>query len=86
MDNKETENKVKINGCKSAFRELYEEEPNTVRLSALGFIISISILAIGFWATLLIVVLTGAGFVYGQYRDKKVWIYNLIKKISKLIK
>lgn len=86
MANKETENKEKQNSYKSAFKNLYEAEPNTVRLSALGFIIAISILLFGFWATLLIIVLTGAGFVYGQYRDKKAWVYNLLKKIFKQIK
>lgn len=71
---------------KSVFREIYEKQPNTVRLSALGFIIAISFLSLGFWRTVLIILLTGAGFVYGQYKDKKIWVYNFLKKIFKEIK
>lgn len=74
------------NQVKSVFREIYEKQPNTVRLSALGFIIAISFLSLGFWRTLLIILLTGAGFVYGQYKDKKIWVYNFLKKIFKEIK
>lgn len=86
MANKETENKEKQSDNRSALKEIYQAQPNTVRLSALGFIIAISFLIIGFWATLLIILLTGAGFVYGQYRDRKTWVYNLLKKIFKQIK
>lgn len=86
MANKKTENKEKQSDNRSVLKEIYEAQPNTVRLSALGFIIAISFLIIGFWATLLIIVLTGVGFVYGQYRDRKTWIYNLLKKIFKQIK
>ena len=86
MANKETENKEKQSDNSSFLKEIYQAQPNTVRLSALGFIIAISFLIIGFWATLLIILLTGAGFVYGQYRDRKTWIYNLLRKIFKQIK
>ncbi len=86
MANKETGKKEKQSDNRSGLKEIYEAQPNTVRLSALGFIIAISFLIIGFWATLLIILLTGAGFVYGQYRDKKTWVYNLLKKIFKQIK
>ena len=86
MANKETENKEKQSDNSSFLKEIYQAQPNTVRLSALGFIIAISFLIIGFWATLLIILLTGAGFVYGQYRDRKTWIYNLLKKTFKQIK
>ena len=86
MANKETENKEKQSDNRSALKEIYQAQPNTVRLSALGFIIAISFLIIGFWATLLIILLTGAGFVYGQYRDRKTWVYNFLKKIFKQIK
>lgn len=86
MANKETENKEKQSDNRSFLKEIYEAQPNTVRMSALGFIVAISFLIIGFWATLLIIVLTGVGFVYGQYRDRKTWVYNLLKKIFKQIK
>lgn len=89
MANKETENKEnkeKQSDNRSALKEIYEAQPNTIRLSALGFIIAISFLIIGFWATLLIILLTGAGFVYGQYKDKKTWVYKLLKKFFKQIK
>lgn len=70
----------------SVFKEIYEKQPNTVRLSALGFIIAVSFLSLGFWRTVLIILLTGAGFVYGQYKDKKVWVYHFLKKLFKQIK
>lgn len=64
-------------------KKLYEKYPNTMVLTLLGLIISLLFIILGFWATLLIILLSGAGFIYGQYRDKSLWVYYLIKRFLK---
>ena len=72
--------------AESFLREIYEKEPNTVKFGALGLLLSICFINLGFWPVVLIILLTGIGFVYGQYKDKKLWVYKLLKKISKSLK
>lgn len=90
-DSKETVKKSeraesKSEKAESFLREIYEKEPNTVKFGALGLVLSICFINLGFWPVILIILLTGAGFVYGQYKDKKLWVYKLLKKISKSLK
>ncbi len=65
------------------FSKLYRENPNTVTLSILGLVIALCFIIIGFWGTILIILLTGAGFIYGQYKDKALWVYYMMKKMLK---
>ncbi|MCI5697585.1 MAG: DUF2273 domain-containing protein [Clostridiales bacterium] len=65
------------------FTKIYKENPNTVILSILGLVIALCFIIIGFWGTILIILMTGMGFIYGQYRDKALWIYYMIKKMLK---
>lgn len=65
------------------FMKMYQEHPNTVVLTLLGLIIALCFIFIGFWATILIILLTGAGFIYGQYKDKELWVYHMLKRLLK---
>lgn len=65
------------------FMKIYKEHPNTVVLTLLGLIIALCFIFIGFWATLLIILFTGAGFIYGQYKDKELWVYHMLKRLLK---
>lgn len=40
-----------------------------ILLTAIGFVVAILFLTIGFWRTLLIAVLTAIGYLIGQWRD-----------------
>ena len=40
-----------------------------ILLTAIGFIVAILFLTIGFWRTLLIVILTGIGYMLGKWED-----------------
>lgn len=64
-------------------KKVYDRYPNTTILTALGILIAILFIALGFWATILIILLAGAGFVYGQYKDKSLWVYYMIKRFLK---
>lgn len=65
------------------FMKMYKDHPNTVVLTLLGLIIALCFIFIGFWATLLIILFTGAGFIYGQYKDKELWVYYMLKRLLK---
>lgn len=65
------------------FSKVYNKNPNTVTLSILGLVIALCFIIIGFWGTILIILLTGTGFVYGQYKDKALWVYYMMKKMLK---
>lgn len=65
------------------FMRMYKDHPNTVVLTLLGLIIALCFIFIGFWATLLIILFTGAGFIYGQYKDKELWVYYMLKRLLK---
>ena len=65
------------------FMKMYQEHPNTVVLTLLGLIIALCFIFIGFWATILIILSTVAGFIYGQYKDKELWVYHMLKRLLK---
>lgn len=65
------------------FMKMYQDHPNTVVLTLLGVITALCFILIGFWATILIILFTGAGFIYGQYRDKELWVYYVLKRLLK---
>ena len=65
------------------FMKMYKDHPNTVVLTILGLIIALCFIILGFWATIFIILLTGAGFIYGQYRDKELWVYHVLKRLLK---
>ncbi|XVG95497.1 DUF2273 domain-containing protein [Eubacteriales bacterium KG127] len=64
-------------------KKMYNKYPNTTVLTILGLLIAILFIALGFWATILIILLSGTGFVYGQYKDKSLWVYYMIKRLLK---
>ena len=66
-----------------SFMKMYKEHPNTVVLTILGLIIALCFIILGFWATIFIILLTGAGFIYGQYKDKELWVYHMLKRLLK---
>ena len=65
------------------FMRMYKDHPNTVILTLIGLIIALCFIILGFWETILIILLTGVGFMYGQYKDKELWVYHLLKRLLK---
>lgn len=65
------------------FMRMYKDHPNTVVLTLIGLIIALCFIILGFWETILIILLTGVGFMYGQYKDKELWVYHLLKRLLK---
>ncbi len=51
-----------------------------------GLIIAILFLTIGFWETILIVLLTAAGFVVGYFLDDKSDLGDMIDRIMSRVK
>ena len=48
------------------FMRMYKDHPNTVVLTLIGLIIALCFIILGFWETILIILLTGVGFMYGN--------------------
>lgn len=65
------------------FMKMYKKHPNTVALTLIGLIVALCFIILGFWETILIILLTGVGFIYGQYKDKELWVYHLLKRLLK---
>ena len=65
------------------FMKMYKKHPNTVALTLIALIVALCFIILGFWETILIILLTGVGFMYGQYKDKELWVYHLLKRLLK---
>lgn len=64
-----------------AVKDYYRKNPFTVIITFVALILSILFLTIGFFRTLLIIILVGIGFIYGQFKDRKPWAYMLIRQL-----
>ena len=63
------------------FEELFPGHPNAGLCGFIGFIVSLLIFIIGFWKTLLIVLLITVGISIGQILDGDPKIINICKEL-----
>ena len=63
--------------------DLTKKYGRAVVYGVIGLIVAILILAIGFWATLLLAVLAGAGYLIGKYRDGNETIRRITQELAR---
>lgn len=76
------ENAVKegMASASSWLDNIFPGHGNAVLFAIIGFVGALLLFQIGFWRTLLIVILVVVGIAYGQYLDGNPKIYNAFKK------
>ncbi len=60
-----------------------KENPGKTVGGAIGFILGILLFTIGWWKTLIILVLVLAGFIIGKSRDENISVIDLITSFFK---
>lgn len=70
---------------RGAASSLFKKNPHAVIYGVIGFITALLILIVGFWPTLLIVVLVSAGVAIGCYRDGNEGIRKALSNLMKRI-
>ncbi|MCH3968118.1 MAG: DUF2273 domain-containing protein [Atopobiaceae bacterium] len=66
----------------SWFEEMFPGHGNAVLFALIGLLAAILLFAIGFWQTLLVVILVVAGVAFGQYLDGDPTIINWFKGLA----
>jgi len=80
------ERKEKFADAKKAWISFYKSHRNQVFYGGIGVAIALSLIILGFWATLLLGIFVIAGVLYGRYKDGDVrfmaTIQNLIDRLA----
>lgn len=66
-----------------ATRLFFRRNRHSLLATLVGIFIAVLILSIGFFQTLLIVLLGGLGFVIGSFFDRKSWIFMLLERLRR---
>lgn len=61
-----------------------EKNPTTVLYVVVAVIVLLALLSL--WKLLLVALILGAAYIYGQYKDNKRWARQLVKRITRIFK